>query len=350
MPLNVLKLSDLTEKTLSGKTVIVRVNLDVPVENGQVVDDFRLQGVAETVKFLTERNSKVILIGHVGRPAGKVVEELRLSSVTQRLAEILGCEIKKSDEVLGLNTQRLVNELKAGEILMLENIRFDPREEENDADFARKLAELGDIYVNECFGSSHRRHVSLVGIPQHLPSYAGLGFTKEIDTLTKIRENPRRPLVFIVGGSKKDKVKFVKKISSLADKILLGGKLMFAEELEGTPKVQFPIDAVHIDDIGPQSVTLFCKSIKIAKTVVWVGPLGRFEEDKYSEGTKQVARCVIEGGAFSVAGGGDTLAALQKAGYRNQFNFCSTGGGALLDFLADGTLPGIEALQSTDEM
>ncbi|MBU0708364.1 phosphoglycerate kinase [Patescibacteria group bacterium] len=346
------EVTQLTIEELKGKRVLVAADLDVPLETGggtdelSVADDYRLRGVAETTRFLLGQRAIVILAGHLGRPKGQVVQELRMMPVVTRLRELLGqVDIFRAKSVVGVEVSKKAAELKPGQVLILENVRFDPREENNDADFARELAKLADYYVNELFSTSHREHASIVSVPRLLPSYAGIRFAQEVRVLDKIRVQPGRPLVFIVGGSKKGKVSFVKDIAVLADEILLGGTLSYAQELEGVPKVRFPVDAVRIDDIGPESVAMFCRIIHRAGTVVWAGPLGRFEDERYIKGSEKIAHCITESGCNSVVGGGDTLAMLGRLGLRERFGFCSTGGGAMLEYLANGTLPGIEALE-----
>lgn len=305
---------------VSGKKVFLRGDLDAPIKNGQVADDFRLQKMLPTINYLIKNKAKVILAGHLDRPGGKIVEELKMDPLRQWFKDRADVEI-------------------------LENLRFNSGEEKNDPEFAKELAALAEIYVNDCFSTSHRRHASIVGVPKHLPSFAGLHLVEETETLRKVRESAKRPLVFIIGGGKAEtKIPLVKKISRLADKILLGGSLMFAKSLEEAPKVRFPVDAVRIDDIGPKTIEMFKNSLDDAGTVVWNGPLGVTEAEEFEVGTREIAQTLAKSPAYTVVGGGDTIAALNRFGLRDKMNFVSTGGGAMLEFLAEGTLPGLEVL------
>lgn len=344
------KFKSLSDLEVSRKKILVRGDLDVPLKDGEVIDDFRLKTLLPALSYLLEHEAAIILIGHLGRPEGKVVESLRLKPVAEALekldlpisySSILDCGEFSNQEI-----ERLTQ--KGQRILLLENLRFHPQEEENDHAFAGKLASLGEIFINEAFADSHREHASIVGIPKFLPSFAGFQFAKEVEKLSKILENPGRPLVFIIGGAKGEtKIPLVKKFAKIADTILVAGELMFARELEGIPHTRFPVDAVGVNDIGPRSVELFQRYIRNAQTIVWSGPLGRFEEEKYAQGTREVAAALVESKAEVIIGGGDTVAALDKFGLLYKLpttKFISTGGGAMLELLADGTLPGIEAL------
>lgn len=330
----------ITETDVKNKKVLVRGDLDVPLQNQKIADDYRLEVMLPTLNYLIENQARIIFVGHLGRPKGQVKEELKLKPIAEWLTA-------KNFPVHYCDSNCFSNQdLKIGGIMLLENLRFDPREEENDESLALELASMADIYVNECFATSHRKNTSIVGVPKYLPSFAGLRLAEEVKTLSKVLKNPQRPLIFIMGGAKNEtKIPLVKKFSKIADTILLGGTLMYAQKLEGVSKVRFPVDAVRIDDIGPKSIKLFVEQINQAKTVVWNGPLGRFEEEEYSQGTLKIAQAIVESETFSIAGGGDTIAALNKFGLRNKIDFISTGGGAMLQFLADGGLPGIKALE-----
>jgi phosphoglycerate kinase len=296
------------------------------------------------MRFLTERGAKTIIIGHLDRPGGKVTEGLRLDPVAKKLSGHLEI-VHKLDDCVGSEVEEAVGAMSDGDVLLLENLRFHPEEEENDPQFARKLALLADLYVNDCFATSHRKHASIVGIPQLLLSYAGLQLEKETLILRSIRVEAKRPILFIVGGAKPEtKAPLVKKLSQMADKILLGGTLMFEKSLEGIPNVIFPVDAIGVEDIGPETVKMFTEEIKKAKTIVWNGPLGVTNSKEFEVGTRKIAEALAAADAYTVVGGGDTVAALTRFGLRDKMCFVSTGGGAMLQFLADGTLPGIEAL------
>jgi len=338
------------EADVTGKKVLLRADLDGPVKREprgggwDSLDEVGLKETLPTIKLLIEKGAKTILIGHLGRPKGKVVEKLRLDPVAEKLSEYLPA-IHKVDDCVGPTVRKTVDAMTDGDVLLLENLRFHPGEEENDLEFAQGLALLADIYVNDCFAASHREHASIVGIPKLLPSYAGLQLEEETLILRSIREKAERPFVFIVGGAKAEtKAPLVKKLSKIADKILLGGKLMFENSLEKIPNVVFPVDAIGVEDIGPETVTMFTDEIKKAKTVVWNGPMGIVNTKEFEEGTKEIAKALAESSAYTIVGGSDTVAALTRFGLRDKISFVSTGGGAMLQFLAEGTLPSLEAL------
>ncbi len=332
------------ETEVSGKKVLLRSDLDVPLKDGGVADDFRIQAALATIEYLIENRAKTIIIAHLDRPRGKVVESLKFDPVAKKLSENLSA-VHKIDDCIGPKVKAAAQGMADGDILLLENLRFHRGEEENDPEFAKEIASLADIYVNDCFASSHRQHASLVGVSRHLPAYAGLRLLEEITILCSMVVNAKRPLIFIVGGAKPEtKASLVKKLSKIADKILLGGTLMFEALLEGIPNVVFPVDAVGVEDIGPKTIELFKEEIKEAKTIVWNGPLGVTLKKEFEVGTRKIAEALVESEAFTVGGGGDTVAALKRFGLCDKMDFVSTGGGAMLQFLADGTLPGLEVL------
>ena len=321
---------------LSGKKVILRADLDVPIAEGEVKDDYRLQALLPTLKYLLGRKAKVLVVGHVGRPEGKRDLQFSLRPITTHLSRLLGEEITF---VKDINSEAKFS------LMMLENLRFWPGEEKNNSAFAKKLASRGDIFVNEAFAASHREHASIVGLAEHLPSYVGLHFAQEVKELGGVLENPDRPLIFILGGAKTEtKVSLVKDFAKVADRILLGGLLMFHNELEGIPKVLFPVDAVETYDIGPKSIKLFLEEIGRARTIVWNGPLGKWEDKPYSRSTQVIAGELAKADARTVVGGGDTIAALSAFGHLEGMDYISLGGGAMLEFLAGKKLPGLEAL------
>lgn len=339
------------EAKVAGKKILLRADLDGPVKRlgarggWESVDEAGLEAILPTIRLLVEKGAKTIIIGHLDRPGGKVVKELRLDPVAKKLSEHLQA-IHKVDECIGPEVEAAIKVMGNGDLLLLENLRFYQGEEENDPQFAKGLAFLADIYANDCFATSHRRHASIVGIPRLLPAYAGLRLAKETMILHRIIVEAKRPLLIIVGGAKAEtKAPLVRKLSKIADKILLGGTLMFEKSLEEIPNVVFPVDAVRIDDIGPRTIKLFEEEIKKAKTVVWNGPLGVTLKKEFEVGTRAVAKALVESGAYTVVGGGDTVAALDRFGLRDKVGFVSSGGGAMLQFLADGTLPGIEVLE-----
>jgi len=341
-------LSNLSENDLTGRRVFLRADLDVEISAaGEVLEDFRLQAMQATFEFLLAQGvGQIIIAGHLGRPEGAVKDDLRLNLVSKRLSEIIGWPIKKLDEAVP-------QELPADKIVMLENLRFESGEESNDESFARKLASYADVYVNECFSTSHRAHASLVGVPKILPSYAGLQLAREIKTLSTVLKNPARPLVVIIGGAKLEtKVPVVNNLKNIADTILVGGKIGFDPQIsaERTPSsgqaaIITPTDDIDQKDLGPQTTAEFVGIIKTAKTVVWNGPLGMFEDEKYTTSTKAIAEAVVNPAAKAIVGGGDTIASLQKLGLLDKMGFVSTGGGAMLCFLAGQPLPGLIALE-----
>lgn len=332
----------LEEADVSGKKVILRADLDVPLrqkakgKSQEVADDTRLKALLPTLKYLLRKKASVLIIGHLGRPEGKN-PALSLYPVFSHLRELLGKEIKFLEDYQPPATDY--------QLAMLENLRFWVDEEKNDPDFSRRLASLGDLYINDAFAASHRKHASIAGISKHLPSYAGLQLEKEVRELGEILEKPARPLVFILGGAKVETKKpLVHLFAKIADKILLGGLLMFSQELEGVPNAVFPVDAKDVYDIGPRSIKLFLGAIEGAKTVVWNGPLGKWEESKYEKSTRVVAEALAKSRARTIVGGGDTIAALNAFSLLKEMSYVSLGGGAMLEFLAGKKLPGLEVL------
>ena len=327
----------------SGKRVLVRMDLDV-------AEDFsRVQLGLQTLKHL--RGAKLIIVGHRGRPEGKPSKELSLEPIAQHLSSLLGKKVNFVSDIVGQEAKDKVAALVPGEILMLENLRFDPGEEENNQEFAAALASLAEGYVNEAFAVSHRAHASIVGVPQHLPHAAGLRFAGEVEKLTKVLENPQRPVVALISGIKKDKVEMAKTLSQKVDKVLVGGRLpeFFGDN---TDSVRAQNDSKLIianlnmdkEDITLNSIDRFKREIASAGTIILAGVLGRYEDAGHRQGTEEIFRAVADAKAFKIAGGGDTEAALTQLGLTQKFDWISVGGGAMLEFLAKGTLPGIEAL------
>lgn len=391
------KLPSIKDKDLelSGKVVLVRTGMDVPLdESGLVTDDSRIQEAVPTIKCLVEKGAKVVLLTHINRPGGKVVESQRSESVAVKLSILLKQEVKPLKDCIGEEVESSVKEMKNSEIVFLENLRFHPEEEANDIVFAQQLASFGSIYVNDAFSNSHRSHASIVGIPKYLPSYAGLLLEKEIKALNAAIEKPKRPLVVVLGGAKvSDKIGVIKNLGAKADKILIGGAMMFtfyksrgfdigiskfeadkvslADDLlnEFSGKIVLPVDVIVADklandartqvvaageipagwmglDIGPDSVRRFAQELSEAGTIIWNGPLGVFEMENFSEGTKAIAAAIagMTGRATTIIGGGDTLSAVEKAGLKGKFSHTSTGGGAMLELLEGKELPGVAAL------
>ncbi|TSC53482.1 MAG: phosphoglycerate kinase [Parcubacteria group bacterium LiPW_39] len=396
-----------------NKRVLLRVDFNVSLDKqGRVIDDFRIRATLPTIRCLLEQKSKVILLAHLGRPleesskfnppaggqssppAGDLPqgEKFSLRPVAERLSELLGREVRLAPDCVGEEVRSQVAKTSEGEILMLENLRWHPEEETNDAGFAKSLAELGEVYINDAFAVSHRAHASVEAITKFLSSCAGFLLEKEIVNLSRVRDNPEYPLCVIIGGAKiSTKIKLIQSFLNQAQDIILGGALantvlhakgiaigkslieeaMVPEvkKLEITnTKLHLPVDAVLCTDregkgicrtgpvgkigeqellldIGPDSEELFAHVIKQAKMTVWNGPIGLFEVEKFSHGTRAVAEAVAESSAFSIVGGGETVAYLEKIGLVDKFSFVSTGGGAMLEFLTGEALPGLEALK-----
>lgn len=299
---------------------------DLDVSEGE---NYRLKALVPTIELLSQKGAKIILIGHRGRPEGKVVGDLIMKPIKERLEKIAG----------GI------------EFEILENLRFDPGEEANDAGYAEKLAQNGDFYVNEAFADSHRSHASIVTLPKLLPHAAGLRFVQEVENLSRVFENPKRPVIVIIGGTKKDKLAYIDAFKSIADKILVGGKLPeFTGDVKSVMLIgedeQVVVGNLIMDkeDITIHTIERFESEIAKAGTVVFAGPMGKFEEDGHRQGTERVLKIIAKSDAYKVAGGGDTVAAIDLIGVKDKFDWISVGGGAMLEFLAKKTLPGIEAL------
>jgi len=377
-----------------NKRVLVRADFNVPLDKkGVIEDEFRLKQALPTIKYLVKNRAKVILMSHLDNPQGKVVEGLKLTSIREKLKGYLSANIIKTDDCVGKKVENRIKEMKEGEILLLENLRFHKEEKENNPEFAKSLANLADVYVNDAFGSSHRAHASIVGVPKYLPSAAGLLLEKEISVLSNILKKPKRPLVAIIGGAKiLSKIKVIKHFLKEADHLLIGGKIANAilivkgicigrvwppeetvKDIESinltSSNLHLPVDAIIsptpegdfytrkeapgkvrtdelILDIGPETIKIFSEIIKSAKTIVWAGPLGFFEEPLFENGTRSIAEAIVRNKqAFKVAGGGDTIFSLSKFHLRERFDHVSTGGGAMLAFLGGEELPGLKVLE-----
>jgi len=320
-----------------GKNVLLRVDFNVSIEGGKVQDETRVTAVIPTIKLLLDKKSKVILLSHLGRPQG-VDKTLSLKPIKEVLETLIGQKVNFFDNLEEKNFTSLN---------LLENLRFWPEEEANDLKFAKKLASLGEVYVNDAFPVSHRADASIVGIPQFLPSFAGLRLEEEVKQLTQILKQPKNPLVAIIGGAKiETKLPAITNLARIADKVLVGGRLMFEiqkEKLE--PNIVLASDDIDTKDIGKESIENFSQIISEAGEIIWNGPLGLFEQEKYAVGTKAIAQAIIDSGAYSIVGGGETIAALNKFGFLDKMGYVSTGGGAMLEFLAGKKLPGLEALE-----
>jgi 3-phosphoglycerate kinase len=344
-------MKNLKDFSVNGKRILVRCDFNVPLdEKGNILDDFRIRKTLPTIKYLVENKAKIILMSHLGEPAGKVVLKLKMDKVAEKLAEYLNFSIEKEDDCVGLEVEEQSNKLENGKILLLENLRFHKEESDNQEDFAKKLSFLGDIYVNEAFSVCHRENASIARVPKFLPSCMGLLLEKEIEALDKVMQNPEKPMVAVIGGTKVEtKSKFIDNISKVADFVLISG-LLAKEVRDKNIKFDFPekiiIPAGQLDslDINEETIKIFQDKIESAKTILWNGPFGKFEDKNYSAGTLEIAKAIIKSKAFSVAGGGETVEFLEKQGMIDKFSWVSTGGGAMLSYLAGDKLPGIEAL------
>ncbi len=393
-------LANLSASDLSGKRAFVRVDFNVPLDDaGNITDDTRIRAALPTIQDLAKKGSKVILASHFGRPKGKVNEKMRLTPVAKRLAELLGSEVIICDDCIGDGVTAKINAMSNGQVAMLENVRFYAEEENNDSEFAKKLAANADLFVNDAFGTAHRAHASTEGVTKYLsPSVAGYLIEKELQYLENAIANPQRPLVAIIGGSKvSSKIGVIETLLEKCDKLIIGGGMIFtfykarglkvgkslveedklelAKTLEAKAKERgvellLPTDVVVADnfapdansqtvsienipdgwmglDIGPDSIKVFQAALADCKTVIWNGPMGVFEFDKFAAGTEAVAHTLAEiskKGAITIIGGGDSVAAVEKVGLADQMSHISTGGGASLELLEGKILPGIAAL------
>lgn len=386
------------ELDAKGKKVLVRVDFNVPVKDGVVTDDTRIQKALPTIKKLVGDGARVILMSHLGRPSGEGFEKAySLEPAAKRLQELIGQDIKLAKDIVGEDAQALVEGMGDGDVVVLENLRFDKREKKNDADFAKQLAALGDAYVNDAFGTAHRAHASTAGVAEYLPAYAGYLMQNEVDTLTAMMDNPKRPFVAILGGSKvSDKIKVIDSLLDKADTLIIGGAMCFtflaaegkdvgkslkeddwydrARDMEKKArdngvKLLLPVDVVVADemspdaptqtvsvddipsgsmglDIGPETAAIYADAIRKAACVFWNGPMGVFEMKPFEEGTKSIAMTVAENSdADTVIGGGDSVAAVNKFGVADKMTFISTGGGASMELVQGEALPGVEALK-----
>ena len=382
---------------LKGKKVLVRCDFNVPYdENRKITDNRRIVAALPTINYLIENDCKIILCSHLGRPKGEVKPEFSLDIVARELSRLLGKEVKLAGDVVGENAKKMASELKSGEVMLLENVRFEPGEEKNDEELSKKLASLAEVYVNDAFGTAHRAHSSTTGVASYLPAVSGFLIEKELNFLGTALENPERPFMAILGGRKvSDKIGVIKSLLEKVDVLMIGGamaytffksmgynvgnsvceedKLDLARELmneakEKNVKFMLPVDTkvgkefkpdtesktvkyteIPNDwegyDIGEETIKLYSEELKNAKTVVWNGPLGLFEFNQFAVGTNSIAKALADIDAVKIIGGGDSAAAVEKAGLAEKFTHISTGGGASLEFLEGKKLPGIEALQ-----
>jgi phosphoglycerate kinase len=380
---------------VDGKRVLVRVDFNVPLDGEEVTDDTRIRAALPTIEYLTGEGARVILCSHLGRPKGQVVPELSLAPAAKRLAELTGQPIEMAADVGGEDSQTKAESLEPGQILLLENTRYEAGETENDPNLAERLAALADVYVNDAFGAAHRAHASTAGVAADLPAYAGLLLEKEVENLTSVATDPKRPLVVVLGGAKvSDKVGVIDRFLEIADQILIGGAMCFPfykaqgheignslchdddiplarealdkaaagncelvlptdlalgrefsadTETDSTEGVDVPDGWMGLD-IGPKSAEDYASRVAVAGTVLWNGPMGAFELDPFAAGTRTVAEAVAAASGYTVVGGGDSVAALVKFGLTDDVDWVSTGGGASLELLEGKELPGVAAL------
>ncbi len=344
---------------ITGKRALVRCDFNVPIDNnGNILDDFRIKEILPTIRYLVENNAKIILMSHLDEPNGKIIEILKLDNVQKTLEKLLNINIIKSPDCIGKDAEELSKNLKEGEVLLLENLRFHKEETHStgsgqaDLEFAKELSKLGDIYINDAFSVCHRNHASVSLVPKYLPSCAGFLLEKEIENLNKVLENPKKPMAAIVGGTKVEtKSKFINNISKVADFIIISGlikKEVMEKKIEFDfpKKIVAPLDSLNALDIDEETIKLFKEKILQSKTVLWNGPFGKFEEEKYAKGTLAIAESIIESGAFSVIGGGETVEFVAKHGLIKKFSHVSTGGGAMMAYLSGEELPGLKALNN----
>ena len=397
--MNVLNKKSVKDIDVRGKKVLVRCDFNVKMENGVITSDKRIVASLPTIQYLLDNGAKVILCSHLGRPKGEFKPEFSLAPVAVRLGELLGIEVKMAKDVIGESAKALAADLKEGEVLLLENVRFHAEETKNDPDFSKALASLAEIYVNDAFGSAHRAHSSTTGVADYLPAVCGFLIQKELDYIGGALESPKRPLVAILGGAKvSDKIGVITNLMEKVDTLIVGGgmaytffaalghtvgtslleadKIDLAKEMMDKAKAKgvnflIPIDNIIgkeykedteykiVDsddipdgwmglDIGPKSTEEFAKAVKDAGTVIWNGPMGVSEWEHFANGTIGVATAIAESNAISIIGGGDSAAAIQKLGFADKMSHISTGGGASLEFLEGKELPGVAALNDKE--
>ncbi len=381
---------------VGGKRVLVRVDFNVPMEGGRILDDLRIRAALPTIEYLRERGARVILCSHLGRPKGKPDAKYALAPVARQLSELLGVPVEMTDDCVGPDAERAAAALADGGLLLLENVRFHPQEEANDREFARRLAALADVYVNDAFGAAHRAHASTEGVAHELPAVAGLLMEKEIDYLARVVAQPQRPLGVIIGGAKvSDKMAVLRNLLGKADVLVIGGgmantflkaqgyavgdslveddqldvaRVIVEEARQRGVKLLLPADVVVADrfaadaqaqtvsidavpdgwrilDAGPRSVEAYAAALRGCKTVVWNGPLGVIEFPRFAKGSEALGRALAASDAVTIVGGGETAALIEEAGLADKFDHVSTGGGAFLEFLEGRELPGVAALR-----
>ncbi|NLW49943.1 MAG: phosphoglycerate kinase [Candidatus Brocadiaceae bacterium] len=382
------------EDRLAGARVLMRVDFNLPMDKatGRITNDLRIRMALPTIRFAVERGARVILMSHLGRPKGKPNPDFSMKQVAERLAELLGAPVAFAPDCVGPEAEAAVRAMKDGDVLMLENTRFHAGEEKNDPELVRRLAALGDLFINDAFGTAHRAHASTAGVADHLPAAAGFLIEKEVNYLSRATQNPEHPYVAVMGGAKvSDKIKVIRNLLGKVDGMLIGGAMAYtflkqqgkgvgkslveedrlevAAELlaEAGGKILLPVDHVCAReiapdaeaqvfegeipdgwiglDIGPRTAALYAERIRDAALVTWNGPVGYFEIDQFAKGTEAIARAMAESNATSIVGGGETAEAVEELGLQDRISHVSTGGGASLEFLAGDTLPGIAVLE-----
>lgn len=381
---------------VQGKRVLMRVDFNVPLQDGAITDDRRIRAALPTINYLLEHGAALIVMSHMGRPKGQVVDGLRLTPVAARLAELLDRPVTKLDDCVGPAVKEAVAAAQPGDVIVLENLRFHAEEKKNDSEFAQQLASLADLYVNDAFGAAHRAHASVTGVAEHIPAVAGFLMEKELAALGGALDNPAQPFVAILGGAKiSGKIEVIENLLPKVERLLIGGgmantffkaqgypvgdslveddalEIAKATLAQGGDKLMLPVDVIIADafeaeagsrevsvdqvpkgwrilDIGPKTLERFAEVLKEARTVVWNGPMGVFEFPKFAQGTFAVARALAEIDAVTVIGGGDSAAAIEQSGLADKMSHISTGGGASLEFLSGKTLPGVAALDDLD--
>ncbi len=398
--MNALNKKTIEDIDVKGKRVLVRCDFNVPLKDGVITDDKRIRESLPTIKYLAEHGAKVILCSHLGRPKGEFKPEFSMAPVAKRLSELLGKDVALATDVIGDSAHELASKLSEGDIMLIENVRFHKEEEKNDPEFSKQLASLAEIYVNDAFGTAHRAHSSTAGVADYLPAVCGYLIQKEISIMGKALSDPKRPFVAILGGAKvSDKIAVITNLLDKVDTLIVGGGMAYTFKAaqgefigdsicekdkfdlaldilksakEKGVRFLLPVDsrcgdryapdcdikiAVQEDgvpkgymglDIGPKSEVLFADALKGAGTVVWNGPMGVSEWDRFASGTTAVAKAVAESGAISIIGGGDSAAAVEKLGFADKMTHISTGGGASLEFLEGKVLPGIAALNDKE--
>ena len=385
----------LNDLDVKGKRVFCRVDFNVPMDKNKITDDTRIRAALRTIDYLSEHGAIVILASHLGRPKGKIVEDLRLDPVAERLSDLLGKNVLKTDDVYGEEVKSAISSMGEGDILLIENVRFEPGEEANDPELSEQFAKMADIYVNDAFGAAHRAHASTTGVAKLLPSAAGFLMEKELDVLHKALEDPDRPFSAIIGGAKvKDKIGVIDHLLDKVDHLLIGGGLAYTfikaqgyeigkslleeDKLElatsfmekaktNNVALHLPVDVVVADDfsddantkivsidkipaewealdIGPETGKQYEKIVRESNLIIWNGPMGVFELNPFAGGTRSVAKALAETDGYTIIGGGDSAAAVEQFGFADEMDHVSTGGGASLEFMEGKVLPGVDAL------